>query len=316
MAKERRPWRRVSRGFVWMTWGVFLLLTTLDVLPWSFWGVLLAYWPVLLMMLGVRIIFERSPAPWVVLVSPLLLIGTMSFVAFAEPELPRGPTRPIHASRSAAATEYRIEGDLAMMDLNLRSSSLPADSLVTGEATTGQRGTSLYLSGNDRSPRVRMRSKSARGVIVFPFVNSTWGGDLRADLANDLPVSIDLDMAMVEGYIDLSRGYAERVEIEGAFQDLRLRLPEIDEDVNVHLHGAFNRMLLEVPSSTPMRYSTDGFIVMVDGREDVRNLTGPAYRLHVEGAFTWVEVRSYEAPSRVSLETASLPALEETAEQR
>ena len=66
------PWRAVIVTLLLMGatvgaligFGVFLMLTTLGVLPWSFWLDVARLWPVLLIGMGLRLIFERSAMRW------------------------------------------------------------------------------------------------------------------------------------------------------------------------------------------------------------------------------------------------------------
>ena len=74
-------WRRAARGLTLIGIGVFLLLNTTGLLPWSFWGDLLDYWPVLLVAIGIRMVFDRSAAPWLALLGPVLSLATMTWVA-------------------------------------------------------------------------------------------------------------------------------------------------------------------------------------------------------------------------------------------
>ena len=82
------------------------------------------------------------------------------------------------------------------------------------------------------------------------------------------------------------------VDLDGAFNDLTLRLGAPRSDTRVDLDGAFNHLELVVPENTPVRVSSDGFINLVDRRANARTLNGPAYRLRPEGAFNRVVIRS------------------------
>jgi hypothetical protein len=291
MSEGGRSWRRVSRGVIWITFGTFLLLTTLDLLPWSYWGTLLPYWPVLLVMLGVRLIFERSAAPALILLSPVLLAGTMSFVAIYEPLRAPGEAFAVEAERPPEAARWRLEGELAMVGLDLRARPLAAGLLLDGEAIGNRGGPRVDVRGSGAEPRVRLRTLRARRLLPF---QGPWWGELRADLAADLPVIVDLEGAATDGRIDLAAVPVERLQVEGAFHDLTILLGQPAEDTPVRVRGAFNRVRLLVPAETPVHSSRDGPVNVVDGRRRASHLQGPAYRLDVDGAFNWVEVSSPE----------------------
>jgi hypothetical protein len=55
-------WPKVAEGLNLVGIGCFLLATTMGLLPWSFWLDAVAFWPVLIIAVGVRVAFERSRA--------------------------------------------------------------------------------------------------------------------------------------------------------------------------------------------------------------------------------------------------------------
>ena len=79
MNDDGNRWVRLSRGFYLLGIGTFLLLTTQSLLPAMFWADAAAYWPVLLVAIGIRLVFERSPFPWLVLLGPVVLLSLYSF---------------------------------------------------------------------------------------------------------------------------------------------------------------------------------------------------------------------------------------------
>jgi hypothetical protein len=66
----RADWKRAADGIGMAGIAVFLLLNTTGVLPWSFWIDAIALWPLLIMSAGVKIAFEKTRAPWLVLLGP------------------------------------------------------------------------------------------------------------------------------------------------------------------------------------------------------------------------------------------------------
>ena len=63
MSESRIVWRRVSRGLTYIGFGVFFFLSTQGLLHQGFWLDALAFWPVVLIALGLRLMFERTKAP-------------------------------------------------------------------------------------------------------------------------------------------------------------------------------------------------------------------------------------------------------------
>ena len=76
-------------------------------------------------------------------------------------------------------------------------------------------------------------------------------------MPDDLPMTLRLQTAFTKGELALDAVEVTRVELEGAFNELELVIPE----------------------DTPVRVTTDGFINLVDRRATDRALSGPTYRL-------------------------------------
>jgi len=290
MAETKYVWRRISRGALLMGLGTFMLLTTLDVLPWTFWVRLLPYWPIVLVMVGVRMMFERSRAPWGILLSPVLLLALMTYVAVSEGRVSFGPGSAVRALRPPEAERWELEGTLARARLDLHARPLPDDVLVEGEVAGRGGRPRLTVGGNDESPRVQVRNLRRDSVVVlWPSKD----GMIEADVASDLPIAADLELTMVEGVLDLAQAPVSRVDLVGALQDITLRLGVPEEEVHISLKGAFNRLILEVPASTQVRTSTGGFMNFTRGRKDLEGRSGPGYRVRVRGTGNRLVVRSH-----------------------
>jgi hypothetical protein len=288
MTESRIVWARMSRGLWFIGLGVFCLLSTQGLLHRGFWFDALAFWPVLLITLGLRMVFERSRTPWVVLFSPLILVGILSYVARRGPEPRPTDWTPVRALRDAQVESWTLEARVALADLDLRAGSLAPGVLLEGRTTTTAAG-SVRVSDRGDSSRVTLGARRWRsGAYLVPATRQAWD----MNVANALPVALRLSTAFAEGDIDFRSIEVTRVDEEGAFNDLTLRLGEPRTDTRVNLEGAFNRLVLVVPERTPVRVSTDGFLNLVDRRPDRGRLSGPAYRVRSTGAFNRVVIRS------------------------
>jgi hypothetical protein len=286
-------WGRLSRGLYLVGIGTFLLLTTQDVLPWSFWSDAASFWPVLLVAIGVRLLFERSSMPWAVLLGPFLVLGTLMYVARRGPAAPdAGRTwLPLRVERPADLTAWTLEGRLALVRCDLTSQHLERGVLLEGRGTDAGRR-SVRLTSEGSHGRVRLtNSWFERTWLALPGESRP-----RCDLgvSTALPVALDFELAFTDTRLDVAASPVSRVAFSGAFNDLSLRLGEPATDVSLDLDGSFNRVVLEVPASTPVRVSTEGFLNSVDeSRGDGAPHGGPGYRLRLEGAFNRLLVRSW-----------------------
>jgi hypothetical protein len=297
MNERRVAWRRAARGLNLIGFGVFLLLTTQGVLAWSFWADALRLWPVLLVALGLRLVVEKA-APWAVLLSPLLIQGTLAWVAvhpdrLSEPALvfAAGDWKDFNLARSEEAKEWTLDAQLAFARVDLAAGAASGN-LVEGRSA-GSRGRSVWLAREGTNPRARLRGERHRSGIVWREQTEVW--EIR--VAEDLPLRVDLSLAFCEGPIDLGSLALTRADLDGAFNRLRVQLPAPERETRVNIEGAFNNLEISVPAGIPVRVEVDGFLNGVD-RGGGEAGAGPGYRFDLEGAFNSLQIlRSSEAPS-------------------
>jgi hypothetical protein len=263
---------------------------------------LLAYWPVFLVAIGIRLVFERSPVPLLVLAGPFLVLGLMMYVAMHGPARTDGGRDwvPLRAARAPGVSAWTLEGRLAMASLDVTSRRLPRGVLVEGRGTEAGRRI-VRVAEDVAAGRVRItNSWTDRSFLFLPG-----GARARCELGmtTALPVALDLDLAFTTTRLDVAASPVSGVAVDGAFNDLSLRLGEPASEVSLSFEGAFNQVVVEVPAATPVRASSEGFQNYVDERSGDRGARGrspdagtggaPGYRLHLQGAFNRVVVRSW-----------------------
>src|SRR5512134_4003116 len=116
VAGSRPPadWRRATDGIQLAGFAVFLLLNTTGVLPWSFWLDAIALWPVLIMAAGLRMAVDHTRAPWLQLLSPVLILGALTGLAFygQRPVVAARDWSGVSLPRPAGVQRLRLEGTL------------------------------------------------------------------------------------------------------------------------------------------------------------------------------------------------------------
>src|SRR4029453_4042540 len=90
-APPKVDWKRAADGIGLSVCAFFLLLTTTGVLPWAFWMDAISLGPLLILSAGIKITFEKTRAPWLVLLGPAVVLTGLTWVATgASPELAAG----------------------------------------------------------------------------------------------------------------------------------------------------------------------------------------------------------------------------------
>ena len=278
-------WWRVAQGLQLAGFGVFLLLTTQGLLPWFFWAEAASFWPVLLVGFGLRLVFERSRAPWAVLLSPVVVLGTLAWVARESGAPPAGDWVSRSVARPEGTERWTLATRLAGARIDLDTADLAEGVLAEGRSKSRSGRGRLEVRRPGPESVVRLDAGRGDSVSFGPPRRQLW--ELR--LTRSLPVGLEVRGALLGGRLDVAGGRLTEADIEGAFNDFELRLPRPTTDVSLRLKGVFNGLRLVVPAATPVRVRTEGPFNHVD-RDKTTPSDGPGYDLRVEGLMNRVVV--------------------------
>jgi hypothetical protein len=281
-------WARAAEGVQLAGIAVFLLLNTMGYLPWSFWLDAIALWPLLIVSAGIRIAFERTRAPWLVLAGPALILGGLAWVASgARPERAPGPMQPQIAERPAGVDRVELEAKLLGARLNVAATAqMSPGSLVDGASNANQERARLETVGEGTLARVQLNG-GRHGPIFLPRPRERW--DLR--LPAELPLFLKVSGAGVGGNVDLTAGTTRGLQTDGVFIGVEARLPAPRQDTPIRMNGVFNALTLVVPEGTPVRVHGAGLPFNAVDRGTHGKEGRPGYDVHVQGIFSAVEVR-------------------------
>ena len=283
-------WPKAAEGIQLAGVALFLLLNTTGALPWSFWVDAIALWPLLIMSAGIKIAFEKSRAPWLVLLGPVVILGGLGWLASGRrPEAPAGPWEAENLSRPEGTQKINLETGLAGARLRLTTSDdLPQGRLVEGRSQGRGNNVRFEVDTEEGTANVHLGGGKKHTVVFLPRPRERW--DLR--LPTRLPLRVRVTGAGVGGDLDLTASPLEGLATEGIFIGVGARLPAPREDTEIRMNGVFNSLNLSVPEGTPVRVHGTGLPFNAVDR-GVRGIEGrPGYDVQVQGIFSAVEVRT------------------------
>jgi hypothetical protein len=279
-------WGRVADGVGLAGFGVFLLLSTAHGLPAGFWLDALSFWPVLLVSAGIRIVFDRSPLPWGALLGPLVVIGTLCWLAWGNPPqgAPPGAWHDVSAARPPGVERVTLEASSVGGRLEVEARALGPDVLARGRSAS-RHGRALFRETvEDHEVKLRLEGRQGGGVIVMPGRKELW----QLAVADDLPLRVHLDGVMVRSDLRLEHGRVSGVDLEGPFQATELRLPATRARVGVHLGGPFGSFTVVVPEGVPVHVQGPDVPFNLLFRGPARDQPigdEPGYEIRFEGVF-------------------------------
>jgi hypothetical protein len=276
--------------------GVFFLLATSRGLPDGFWIEAVSFWPVLLVSFGIRIIFEKTRLACGMVLGPLVVLGTLFWLAWGDrPELPPpGEWQALSVDRPEGVDRAKVLVHLGGVSLDLEARPLPPTLLAEGRAAARDNATRLHVTDEEGEATLRLEGRR-RGILLIGLRHEIW----ELGVTDQIPLSLDLSGAGVHADFDLRRGHAADSRVRGAFNTVTLHLPRTAEQVTIQLKGAFNSFDVIVPEGTPVSYEGPGFpFGWVDEGPAADGLSEdePGYRVILDGAFTFLDIDEGPAP--------------------
>jgi hypothetical protein len=298
----KADWKRAADGIGMAGVAVFLLLCTTGYLPWSFWLDAIPLWPLLIMSAGVKIAFDRTRMPWLVLLGPAIVLGGLAWVASgARTDLDLGPWAsegPL--PRPEGASRVKLDLKLVASRLSVSARELPGGALADARSIERGGKATLAVRREDDTAHIRLDTGGSSGVVILPGRRQRW--DLG--VPTDLPLEFGVEGAFARSRFELAE--AQRFaggRVNGAFLATQLVLPPVSEPVKVRLNGAFSVLRLSVPAGTPVKVSGTGFPFNLVKRRLVGDPGQPGYEVQLDGVFSAVAVdtrrppRTREAPA-------------------
>ncbi len=235
--------------------GLVLLLNNLGMVNWSVWDIIVQFWPILLIAIGLDILIGRRSG-----LGSLLTLVVLLAVAGAALWLYTSQVAPAPALTTESIDQSREGATLADVAISfgagtLRLGVLPeGSSLIAGTVALGK-GERLVRDFHKNGDTAVLALRS-EGFTLFPFVYRPNADTLLWDLRlnPDVPLRLTVSTGVGESTLDMER----------------LKLTELD------LHAGVGNVTLTLPARGQMQASINGGV----GQVNVRIPAGMAARVH------------------------------------
>ncbi len=241
---------RLRWGLILISLGVLIILCNAGHLDWDYWYELGTWWPVLLIAIGIEKIFLNSKLRIISYLSPLLLIGTMTVVAFNYTGTDFRSDSFFDSSRWSWESSQKVERMVVGITHNRHDLLVNPTSSVLASGRFGMFSRKPRVDNDivDGVAKLELftRSRSNRRVVI---AGRDVGRDWRVRLSNDIPMEltckgdrsdVDLNLHSMkieklfvtndDGDISVKIGKSSPIcviEIEGDECDFRFRYPKI-----------------------------------------------------------------------------------------
>lgn len=267
---SRREPRASFAPFVWggifLFCGIVLLLQVSGVLPWSLWGSLWRFWPVIIIVAGLSFIIPRGKA-WLMALIVLAVVGAGIGIVLAE-------NRPGLSGDVIHAESYTVPVDgIRQAEVTIDFS---AGDIVIGEIPGTGSPNLIEASPEVRNQRSTMEGAFSKtgdtGILSLKAVNQQFWGESgihwELDFTRELPLDLTVKCDAGRVNMDLQRLLVDRLRLDINASSGEMALPAFNGTAMVDVHADVSNLDITVPTGVAARIQADSSvsILQVDQR--------------------------------------------------
>ncbi len=257
--------------------GAIFLLNSLEVVPWSVWGTLWRFWPVILILLGVQTILGRSGANWAISLAVavtivVLLVGVIVAASQAGwiNGLPDGGavTRQEDEALTGSVsnelgTIQEVRSNLQFGAGRLTVDSLPSasDKLIVLDYKVGAVGRvpTTKLTQTGRQGKLDITG-SEEVKVGFVSGAAEWNVHLNPTVVQNLTVRI----GAADGNLDLRALKVRTLNLDVGASTVIVGLPANAGSTNAFVNSGAATLTLEIPSEVGTRIVSDSGLASIN----------------------------------------------------
>jgi hypothetical protein len=273
---------RLANGLVLVVVGAILLMNTSGYLPWSVWESALAFWPVLIIGLGLQLVFSRHKIPWLALAVVLILILGASF--------PNSGWRWSWTRSNGIQWEFRspswrstdhsedhevpLKPSVSRLKMELSAPSLELEARGDSGLNEAQfpQAMTARLSWDKQKPSISWQDvqDETRVSVKAPDVSGSQTGKQVWDMTlnSSLTTSIKVEGGVANTTLDCGSVYLNDIDISAGVVDLDLTLGLTGKETRVTVSGGAASVEVSVPRAAGLRVSISSPLTITHDFED------------------------------------------------
>ena len=242
---------RFFLGLTFIVLGVLAFLDSLGYGLWVFWENAFNFWPVLLIVIGLGLVWGGKIPRLVGLVIASLVVAAIVFLALnynpPGPYTPGGEQLIIRESDHPEITKGELDINFGGGKLGVNSSSAE---LLRGDFSRASPENSIREDGD----RLVVRLKQEDRGWMHGHNTPQW----EVALSPELKWDIDLDVGAVKGEIDLTGIPVANLAMDLGAGDVDLRMGDNGADARVSVDAGASNLKVYVPRGTGVRVRING----------------------------------------------------------
>jgi predicted membrane protein len=230
----------------------------MDVIGLNFVYSLKDLWPLIFIVIGVNIIFDKIPIVkslmWVILIVILILYSTY--------DLDLNSTKFVSEYETGFYEVKKVDNiDKGSLRMELPAGSLKIDS------TSEKSFNAKYPKGYARITDVTTSDMLSINLIPQKngdFIIGAKNNEIDLELDDKLAWDIVYDGAFLDAGIDMRENKLDSLDIDIAFSNVDIRLGDNQEKSDISIDSAFSNTTIHVPSTTGVKVIFNGAIKNMD----------------------------------------------------
>ncbi len=256
---------KIVPGIILIGIGSLFLLRNMGLIHWWTLGSLWRFWPLILVVIGINTIFNKSTA--VAAITWLCFFAVIIGYGLTTPASRTAPWQNVvqvgEGQRSPISIEAPGQVEEAVLTLNTGAMQLTLQE--TEEAL-------LKVSGFPFQPEYQLNQSSngKRSEININTSNRNWvhtdgdGFNGLLELKEDLPWTINAKMGAVSAHLDLREIQLKHLSLEVGAGDVRLLMSQPEADAQVTVNAGASQVILELPRDVNARIHARNVLSQTD----------------------------------------------------
>lgn len=307
---------RIFWGIIFVFVGTIFLLENFDIIDFS-WRHVWRFWPLLLIITGVNIVFSNSKSRSGVIIIIFITSAALAFLTYKglKPH-PKESTEwsfnydddnttekeySTNSYEEAYDTKYRI----ATLNINGGASkfSIDSGSNMLFQSKIKETVNRYYLRKTETDSTVELSFNSKNAKKKFNL-NDTEFSDVKIKLNTEPIWDVNLNMGAGKADFDLSHNKISNINLKGGAADFNIKLGDLNNDINLIAETGIAKVSIEIPkdAACEIRTSTGlsskdfkDFIKRSDGTYESPNFKSAKNKIyiHLKGGLSDFEVNRY-----------------------
>lgn len=244
---------RVIQGFLVVAIGTVLLLNQQGLIDWSIWSYIIQFWPVLLILWGIQLIFNRSRISlWLSLV---LIIGVLA-VAYGLWN---------SYEYSAGSHDSVLKQDSIPIESGIKEAKLKLDYGAGQLSISDGRDGALVFGYNFPKPKVDSQIKGRKAeyrispeVEAPRFIPTRVGGEWTLLLSRGVLWNIDMNVGAIKGELDFREIELSNLDLNAGAGDISLRFGDKGLNTKIRVNAAATNIKVFVPETVNLHIELEG----------------------------------------------------------